>query len=224
MKPSRTPLRRIPKVAHGAACDDDVKSIEVLWRWTSIPLFLYCAGMWLRTQTGSVVLGDLVPTDPDVATVFGLFAAPVALASLWLAERYASLRLTLPQAERVPWLIPGELRGRTVRPFRLLLFLGLWALIIGSQIHFVQGLLNGSIFDTTSNVNSRVATGAKQMLTKWPGAGVFSHDFRFGNVHGVTYFPVVESWFWLLMIAGLVIWFAMYVVRRLIPGIPSSSS
>lgn len=201
---------------HGAVHDDDEKSVAILWRWTSVPLFLYCAGMWLRTQTGSVAVGNLIPTDPEVAIVFGLFAAPLAFASLWLAGQYARLQQKLPLAERVPWIIPGELRGRTVRPFRLLLFIGLWVVIIGSQIHFVQGLLAGEVFDTTTGSGRPVAKGVWQMLFKWPAAGVFSHDYRFGSVHGVTYFPMLESWFWLLMVAGLITWLAIYGFRRLL--------
>lgn len=215
MKPGQPPIKGHSEVPQGAANDDDEKSVEILWRWASVPLFLYCIGMWLRTQTKSVAVGDLIPTDPEVAIVFGLFAAPLAFASLWLADQYARLQQELPRAERVPWIIPGELRGRTVRPFRLLLFIGLWVVIIGSQVHFVQGLLEGDVFDTTIGSSSPVSKGVWQMLFKWPAAGVFSHDYRFGSIHGVTYFPVLESWFWPSMVAGLITWLAIYVSRRL---------
>jgi hypothetical protein len=95
------------------------------------------------------------------------------------------------------------------------LFLALWAVIIGSQIHFAQSVLTGSVIDTTLKPSQRIIQGPVEMLTRIPVAGWGSHDFRFGSEHGPTYFPVVQTWVSLIAVAALVICFLWYVFREL---------
>jgi hypothetical protein len=194
---------------------DDPDNLESLWRWLTVPLFLYCAGLWIRSQSNNFEVLSLIAKDHDVAIVTGLFATPLAFVSLWLGARYARLCAARSTAERVPRLIEKGLEGKTGRVFRLGLFFGVWVVILGSQIHFAQTVLTGSVLDTTPKPNVMLARGAAAMLTTWPPAQSRSHDFRFGSEHGPTYFPVIQTWLCLCAVAVLVASFLWYVFARL---------
>jgi hypothetical protein len=203
--------------------------LENLWRWISVPLFIYCVAMWIRTQSNNYELVKFIANDANVARITGLFATPVAFVSLFLASRYATSSGGTQAAERVPRVTEKGLDGRTGKVFRLWLFAAFWMATLGSQIHFLDGVLHGSIVETNSC--SKV-TGWAAMLTETPSAAhgerlppsectpskeSKERDHRFANVNGTTYFPIVETWFWLIAVASLTMNFAWYVVRRLRP-------
>jgi hypothetical protein len=194
---------------------DDPGNLEQLWRWLTVPLFYYCLGFWIRSQSDNYELVSFIAKDHNVAVITGLFATPVAFVSLWLASRYALLCRAQSRVDRVPRTIEKGLEGKTGRGFRLALFLSVWFVILSSQVHFTHGVLTGSVIDTTSKPSVTIAKGPVEMLTKLPPMGSDSHDFRFGNEHGPTYFPVVETWLWLFAVSALIISFACYLVWRL---------
>ncbi|MDB6105352.1 MAG: hypothetical protein JWO52_5351 [Gammaproteobacteria bacterium] len=180
-----------------------------------MPLFLYCSGLWIRSQSDNYELLSFIAKDHDVAVVTGLFATPIAFVSLWLAARYARLCVARSPAARVPKILEKGLEGKTGRGFRITLFLGVWFVILGSQIHFVHGVLTGSVRDVAPQPSVIFAKGPLEMLIKLPHSGSGAHDFLFGNEHGPTYFPVVETWWWLLTVSALLVSFFGYVSRRL---------
>lgn len=191
---------------------DNPESLERLWRWLTVPLFLYCAGLWVRSQGDNFELLSLIAKNHDVAVVTGLFATPVVFVSLWLANSYVRLSASPRFAERIPRTLEKGMEGRTGELFRIALFLGIWIVILGSQIHFTHSLLTGSVIDTTQTPSAIVAKGPIQMLSTWPSP--YSHDFRFGGEHGPTYFPVVETWCCLLAVTALVASFLWRTATR----------
>jgi hypothetical protein len=100
-----------PKLPAASPDQDDADNIEILWRWFSVPLLLYCAALWIRSQSNNYEVLSLIAKDHDVGIITGLFATPVAFVSLWLAARYARLRATSPRFERAPRVIEKGLRG-----------------------------------------------------------------------------------------------------------------
>ena len=94
-----------PKLPAVSPDQNDADNLEILWRWITVPLFLYCAGLWLRSQSGSYEVLAFISKDHDVVTASGLFAAPIAFVSLWLAARYAHVCATRPRIERVPRIV-----------------------------------------------------------------------------------------------------------------------
>jgi hypothetical protein len=207
---------RLPSASKPAPPDQvDVDNLEILWRWITVPLFLYCLGLWIRSQSNNYEVLNLVAKSHEVGIITGLFATPVALVSLWLAARYSRINARSSLTDRVPRITEKGLDGKPGRWFRLGLFLGLWFVIVGSQIHFAQAVLTGSVVDTTPKPSVRIIEGPRAMLTEWPAAEWHSHDFRFAAEDGPTYFPLIQSWVTLIAVAGLVMYLIWYVFRVL---------
>lgn len=206
-------MKRQPAGKKGYAGAAELESIAQLWRWMTVAAFIYTLGLWIRTQTDAIEPLKVIASTTANAVVLGLFASPLLLVILWLAARYARLTSHLPRWERVPAIRESGMSGSTGTLFRGVLGIGAMTIMVASQVHFVFALLSGTVVrQITGKPPEQLAAGWRAMLTVPPSAGTawLLNDYRFG-VDGPTYFPVLESWLWLLLVFSLVLAFATYL-------------
>ena len=187
------------------------ESLAALWKWVSIPTFTYCLGMWIRTQTEDFALVRIVVQDVESAKLFGLFAAPFVLLSIVIAGRYARRNPYRSIAERVPPILDKGSAGELGSRIQLATIIGILMIQAGSQVHFLRKVLNGAVYSN----RELFAAGPREMIGKFRFDGLLSNDYQFGHADGPTYFPGLESWFWLLLVGIVLAAFLNYLFRRL---------
>jgi hypothetical protein len=184
-----------------------------VWTWICIPTFLYCLGLYIKTQTSQFKPVELIVESKEVAAIAGLFAAPIILVCIALARGYANERPGYPLARRLPPPTEKWPRGVTADRMRIVVVLGVLTIIVGSQVHFLEQVLQGPVYPY--GADTPIATKWKQMLTVWPSGGCCGDKFRFGEPKGWTYWPALESWIFLSLVVAVVVLFLTYLFKDL---------
>lgn len=187
------------------------ESLAALWKWVAIPTFTYCLGMWIRTQTNDFALVRIVVQDVESAKLFGLFAAPFVFLSIVIAGRYARRNRYRPIVERVPPILEKGSAGELGSRIQLTTILGILTVQAGSQVHFLRKVLNGAVYAN----GELFASGPRDMIAKFRLDSLLSNDYQFGHADGPTYFPGLETWFWLVVVGTLLATFLNYSFRSL---------
>jgi hypothetical protein len=155
----------------------------------------------------------MVVESKTLAALAGLIAAPLALFCIWLAMRYANERSALPLPLRTPPPIEKWPRGRLGDRMRIVVVVGVLTVIAGSQVHFIRKVLQGPVYPYGDP--HPIAQGYREMLSVWPPGWCCGHKFCFGESKGWTYFPSLESWFFLGLVVAVVLLFFVYLFRDL---------
>lgn len=187
------------------------ESLAALWKWISIPTFTYCLGMWIRMQTDDFALVRIVVQDVESAKLFGLFAAPFVILDIVIAGRYGRRSRYRPIAARVPPILENGSASELGSRIQLATILGILTIQAGSQVHFLRKVLNGAVYSS----GELFATGPREMIAKFRLDSLLSNDYQFGHPDGPTYFPGLETWFWLVVVGILLATFINYLFRSL---------
>jgi hypothetical protein len=180
-------------------------SVGKIWTWVTVPTFIFCLGLWVRTQAKGFKLVDYIAgTRPQVA-VLGLFASIPILLSLWLARKYAKQHARLKRAHRLPAPMKEWPDGDTGDKLRVVIAVAMICVMASSQIHFLDILLSSDVFLYRAHPDSSTVPaihgGYLQMLSVWPPCGWCADTYRLGDARaGPTYFPSYESWLFLVLV------------------------
>jgi hypothetical protein len=195
-----------PVIVMGAVPMDE-KTLRVVWLASGAALFYFSVNAWLASTDAGFHLPGVELPRFHKAIIYGTLAIPLVFFVVWVSHEYARLRSNLDRSLRIPAVLERGLESGNGLVVRWIVFVGFVVVPVAAQLHFLNQILSGTVF---ARNGGPVASGPFEMLTK--PLPLCRNCWRFGDAHGVEFFPFVQPWG--LVVAVLVL--LMYFVRLLL--------